>query len=46
MDKFVRDIAAIANLIPEQHGVTQLSGTEMRGTGAQVRIRGGRCSTR
>ena len=34
MDKFVRDPAAIAKLTPEQHRVTQLSGTEMPGTGA------------
>ena len=34
MDKFAKDPAAIAKLSPEQHRVTQLSGTEMPGTGA------------
>ncbi len=34
MDKFVRNPAALAKLTPEQHCVTQLSGTEMPGTGA------------
>ena len=34
MDKFARNPAAIARLTPEQHRVTQLSGTEMPGTGA------------
>jgi len=34
MDNFVRNPAAIAKLTPEQHRVTQLSGTEMPGTGA------------
>ena len=36
MDKFVRDPAAIAKLSPEQHRVTQQSGTEMPGTGAYL----------
>ena len=36
MDKFVRDPAAIAKLSPEQHRVTQQSGTEMPGTGAHL----------
>ncbi len=36
MDKFVRDPAAIAKFSPEQHRVTQLSGTEMPGTGAYL----------
>jgi peptide-methionine (R)-S-oxide reductase len=34
MDNFVRNPAALAKLTPEQHRVTQLSGTEMPGTGA------------
>ena len=34
MDKFVRNPAALAKLTPEQHRVTQLSGTEIPGTGA------------
>ena len=34
MDKFVRNPAALAKLTPEQHRVTQLSGTELPGTGA------------
>jgi peptide-methionine (R)-S-oxide reductase len=36
MDKFVRNPAALAKLTPEQHRVTQLSGTEMPGTGAYL----------
>ena len=36
MDKFVRNPAAIAKLTPEQHRVTQLSGTEMPGSGAYL----------
>ncbi len=36
MDKFVRNPAAIAKLTPEQHRVTQLSGTEMPGTGVYL----------
>ncbi|MDH4258771.1 MAG: peptide-methionine (R)-S-oxide reductase MsrB [Gammaproteobacteria bacterium] len=36
MDRFVRHPAAIARLTPEQHRVTQLSGTEMPGTGAYL----------
>jgi peptide-methionine (R)-S-oxide reductase len=34
MNRFTKDPAAIARLSPEQHRVTQLSGTEMPGTGA------------
>ena len=36
MDKFARNPAAIAKLSPEQHRVTQQSGTEMPGTGAYL----------
>ncbi len=36
MDRFVRHPAAIARLTPEQHRVTQQSGTEMPGTGAYL----------
>jgi peptide-methionine (R)-S-oxide reductase len=34
MHKFAKDPAVLAKLTPEQHRVTQLSGTEMPGTGA------------
>ncbi len=36
MNEFARDPAAIAKLTPEQHRVTQLSGTEMPATGAYL----------
>ena len=36
MGKFAKDPAAIANLSPEEHRVTQLCGTEMPGTGAYL----------